>query len=261
MPELPEVEIYRRHVDQFALNQRIAKVRVCDPRILRDVSASALDAALVGRRFQETRRHGKHLFVGTGKAPWLYLHFGMTGDIHYYEGDEEPRFSRVIFDFTAGTHLAFEDARLFGAVSLVDDPNEFIEEKRLGPDPIGPEFRPARFRNALRSRSGGVKALLMSQLVVSGLGNLYVDEVLYQVGIHPLRKVSELEDREISAVFRAIGRVLRLAVERGENERSLPSSYLLPNREEDLPCPRCSTPIGRAVVAGRTTYFCPGHQL
>lgn len=260
MPELPEVEIYRRHVERNALNQRVRHVRVLDRRILRDVNDRALEAALVGRRFLETRRHGKHLFVGTGKAPWLYLHFGMTGDIRYYEGDEEPQFSKVIFDFPRGAHLAFEDARLFGAVSLVDDPDEFIREKRLGPDPFSPEFRPTAFKAALRSRSGGIKALLMSQLVVAGLGNLYVDEVLYQVGIQPLRRLPDLEDSEIPELFRAIGKVLRLAIDRGEKDRALPSSWLLPNREQDVPCPRCSTPISRAVVAGRTTYFCPGHQ-
>lgn len=97
----------------------------------------------------------------------------------------------------------------------------------------------------------------MSQQVVAGLGNLYVDEVLYQVGIHPIRVVPDLEDPEISAIFRAIRKTLRVAIERGEQERPLPSSYLLPNREKDVPCPRCSTPISRVVVAGRTTYFCP----
>lgn len=260
MPELPEVEIYRRHVERHALNQRIVDVRVLDRRILRGTTAAALRRALTGRRFVATRRHGKHLFVSSTGGSWLYLHFGMTGDIHYYEGNEEPRFSKVIFDFSKRHHLSFEDARLFGAVSLIDDPDDFIRARRLGSDPFEPHYRSTTFRNALRPKKGAIKSLLMSQTVVAGLGNLYVDEILYQTSIHPLRRVTQLDDREASSLFRVMRRVLRMAIERGEDGRPLPSSFLLPHREEDTPCPRCGAPIRRAVVAGRTTYFCSGHQ-
>jgi formamidopyrimidine-DNA glycosylase len=157
MPELPEVEIYRRYVEKHALRQRIEGVRVPDRRILRGVTAPALDRALRGRRLVSTRRHGKHLFVEVERSEWLYLHFGMTGDLHYYSDGETPRFSKVILDFARNRHLAFEDARLFGGVSLVYDPDELIVSKRLGADPLDETFKPAVFRDA-RYAVGGERS-------------------------------------------------------------------------------------------------------
>jgi formamidopyrimidine-DNA glycosylase len=260
MPELPEVEIYRRYVEKHALRQRIERVRVPDRRILRGVTAPALDRALRGRRLVSTRRHGKHLFVQVERSEWLYLHFGMTGDLHYYSDGETPRFSKVILDFTRNRHLAFEDARLFGAVSLVHEPEEFIARKRLGADPLDETFKPALFRDALRARRGAIKAVLMSQLVVAGLGNLYVDETLYQTSIHPLRPIAKLTDAEIASLHRTIKRVLNVVIERNESNRDLPRSFLTTHRAEGESCPKCGAPILRAVIAGRTTYYCDAHQ-
>jgi formamidopyrimidine-DNA glycosylase len=260
MPELPEVEIYRRYVETHALRQRIERVRVPDRRILRGVTVPALDRALRDRRLVSTRRHGKHLFVEVERSEWLYLHFGMTGDLHYYRNGETPRFSKVILDFARDRHLAFEDARLFGAVSLVHDPEEFIARKRLGADPLDDGFTPALFHDALCGRRGAIKAVLMSQRVVAGLGNLYVDETLYQTSIHPLRTIANITEREIRALHRSIRRVLNVVIERNESDRELPQSFLTNHRTEGEPCPKCGAPIVRAAIAGRTTYYCEGHQ-
>jgi formamidopyrimidine-DNA glycosylase len=260
MPELPEVEAYRRHLDSHALKQRIQRVHVPDRRILRGITMPALERGLLGRRLVSTRRHGKHLFIEVERSNWLYLHFGMTGDLHYYRGGDAPRFSRLILDFPRDRHLAFEDARLFGRVSIVTEPDDFIARKRLGPDPLDRSFTPARFRALLRTRRGGIKGLLMSQTVVAGLGNLYVDETLYQTSIHPRRPVARISDTEIAALHRAIRRILNLVIERNIADRELPHSYLTPHREDDIPCPKCGSPIVRSVVAGRTTYYCSSHQ-
>src|SRR5947208_11425296 len=174
MPELPEVESYSRYFREHALGQPIARVEVRDARILGEVRPDALARRLRGRSFVAVRRHGKHLFADAG-AGWLHLHFGMTGDLAYYrDAEEEPRFARVVFDFRNGAHLAFEDMRLFGVVDLIDDPDAFIASHRLGRDPPDPTFGLRDFRKPLGGRRGAVKALLMSQELVAGRGNLYV---------------------------------------------------------------------------------------
>src|ERR1043165_5533701 len=168
MPELPEVELYGRYFARHALGQRIAKVRVLDERILGAVRKDAFARMLRGHTFAGVRRHGKHLFADAGGL-WLHLHFGMTGDLSYYV-DSPPRFARVIFDFDNGAHLAFEDMRLFGVVDTIPDPDAYIAQHALGPDPLS--LRLNEFRRLLAPRRGAVKSTLMSQDVIAGIGNL-----------------------------------------------------------------------------------------
>src|SRR5437016_4112093 len=117
VPELPEVEMYARYFARHALHQSIAHVRLLDPRILGRTRQAAFIRGLTGRQFRSVRRHGKHLFADA-ETTWLHLHFGMTGDLAYSNENERPRFARLIFDFTTGGHLAFEDMRLFGYAEL-----------------------------------------------------------------------------------------------------------------------------------------------
>src|SRR5437764_14817649 len=126
MPELPEVESYGRYFARHALRRTIKRADVRDERILSAIRKEAFARKLRGRKFTRVRRHGKHLFVDAGGV-WLHLHFGMTGDLAFYRDvAKEPRFARVVFDFDDGSHLAFEDMRLFGVVDLIDDPDAFI---------------------------------------------------------------------------------------------------------------------------------------
>ncbi len=258
MPELPEVETFARYFARHALNQRIARVDVLDERILGEVRRDAFVRKLKGREFTSVRRHGKHLFADAGGV-WLHLHFGMTGDLAYTR-DDPPRFARVIFGFDNGPKLAFEDMRLFGVVDLLDDPDAFIREKKLGPDPLDRAFTPKKFAALLEKRRGAVKSLLMSQEIIAGLGNLYVDETLYQTSIHPRRPVDRLKEPEVRAIHATIRRILREAIARHAREAELPGAYLYHHREVGDRCPRCGGTIQRTVVFGRTTYFCAKHQ-
>lgn len=262
MPELPEVEIYSRYFAANALQQNIDRVRVLDERILGNVRAKKFAESLRGSRFVSVRRHGKHLFAetGSGQRPiWLHLHFGMTGHLAYYR-DEEPRFARVIFDFANGAHLAFEDMRLFGIIDLARDPDSYIAEHRLGPDPLDRAFTLPVFRRLIASRRGAVKSLLMSQEIIAGIGNLYADEMLFQTSIHPRRTVDRLSVVQVRSIYAAMRRILREVIARKERGAGYPARYLIYHREEGDRCPLCGGPIGRAVVLGRTTYFCERHQ-
>ena len=255
MPELPEVETYTRYFARHALNQRITRVEVRDPRILGEVRPETFVRKLKGRAFTSVRRHGKHLFADAGTT-WLHLHFGMSGDLSY--GAEVPRFARVVFTFDNGAQFSFEDMRLFGVADLVSDPDAFIRDRHLGPDPLA--LTAARFATLFEKRRGAIKSLLMTQEVIAGLGNLYVDEILYQTSVHPRRPVDRLRAEEVRALYTTMRRILREAITRHARESELPRNYLFHNREEGERCPRCGGTIQRSVVFGRTTYFCGKHQ-
>ena len=227
MPELPEVEIYARYFARHALEQRIARVRVLDERILGAVRKEAFARALRGRAFTRVRRHGKHFFADAGGV-WLHLHFGMTGDLSYYR-DAPPRFARVIFDFDNGAHLAYDDMRLFGVVDTTGDPDAFIREHALGPDPLS--LRLGEFRAILARRRGAAKSLLMSQDVIAGIGNLYADEALYQSSIAPRRPVDRLSPAEIKTLFLTVRKILHNVIERKERGDDYPPRYLIHHRE------------------------------
>ncbi|MGZ7033338.1 MAG: Fpg/Nei family DNA glycosylase [Thermoanaerobaculia bacterium] len=260
MPELPEVELYTRYFAAHALRQKIANVEVRDERILGAIRSDALQEKLRGRSFRRVARHGKHLFADSG-AEWLHLHFGMSGDLAYYRSvKNEPRWARVVFHFTNGAHLAFEDMRLFGVVDLTSSPDDYVSEHRLGPDPLDPGFTLRRFRQIVDGRRGAIKSLLMSQDVIAGIGNLYADETLYQTGIHPRRPADELSGDNAKAIHTTMRRVLRDVIGRKARGATYPAKYLIPHREEGERCPKCGGTIRRTVVFGRTTYYCAKHQ-
>lgn len=259
MPELPEVELYCRYFARHALHQRVTAVRVLDERIL-GVRKAALRRAVVGRELTRVRRHGKHLFADAGSS-WLHIHFGMSGDLYWYGDDaDQPRFARVVFDFESGGKLAYDDMRLFGVVDITPDPDTFIAEHRLGPDPLDPAFRLPVFRRIVAKRHGAVKALLMSQEIIAGMGNLYADETLYRASIHPRRPADKLSDAEVKAIFTAMRAILKEAIAFKSRGGDYPGHWLVQHREEGDRCPRCGGTIQRSVVFGRTTYFCVTHQ-
>lgn len=260
MPELPEVEIYKRYFARHALRQTIARVDVREERVLGDIRPDKLRRALRGRSFTRVARHGKHLFADFGPQ-WLHLHFGMSGDLGYYrQPADEPRFARVVFDFSDGAHLAFEDMRLFGVLDLTPSPEAYIEAHHLGPDPLDPKFALRDFRKLFERRRGAIKSLLMSQDVLAGIGNLYADESLYQTAIHPRRPVDRIRPDEAKKLFMNVRRILRDVIRRRSEGRELPPNYLFRRREEGERCPLCGGTIRRTVVFGRTTYFCGKHQ-
>jgi formamidopyrimidine-DNA glycosylase len=254
MPELPEVEMYARYFARHALGQPVTRIRVLDTRILGTRSLRPL----VGHTFRRVHRHGKHLFADAEDV-WLRLHFGMTGDLAYYR-DEPPRFSRVIFDFDNGAHLAYEDARLFGVVDIVRSPEEFIREHGLGPDPLDPQFTLREFRKLLHKRRGRIKALLLSQDIIAGIGNLYADEALFRAGIDPRRTVDQMSDAEVKTLYKQIRGVLQETIDFKSRDRDYPARFLIQHREEGDRCPRCGGTIRRTIVATRTTYYCAKHQ-
>lgn len=260
MPELPDVENYRRYLARHALKQRIAGIYVGDKRALR-TPVSSLRRSLKGHAFKRTRRHGKHLLVEVDGG-WLTMHFGMTGYLAYFGDDKEPAHVRVRFDFTNGCHLGFVDARLLGRVGFTRRVDEFIAKRKLGPDALSISAK--EFDARLRDRRGGLKAALMDQSVVAGIGNLYADEILFQAKLHPLSAVPRLSHAERRRIHRIMGDVLRTAIKSVAGSeglfKRLPKRYLIADRRTDATCPRCAGKIRAITAAGRSTYFCPRCQ-
>lgn len=259
MPELPDVEVLKRYLDSTALHQQIERVQVNDEIVLPDTTPKKLDNALAGQAFDSTQRHGKHLFVNLDQGDWLELHFGMTGDLKYYkEEQQEPDFTQVLFQFENDYRLAFIMPRKLGEVRLIDSPERFVQEKDLGPDALDLGFEP--FKALLSGRRGMVKSTLMNQEILSGIGNVYSDEILFQAGIHPRAKVNDLSQQQFEKLYAKLCAVLQTAIDHQAQPDSFPDSYLIPRRSEGEKCPGCGGEVKRIEVSGRSGYYCPNCQ-
>jgi formamidopyrimidine-DNA glycosylase len=263
MPELPDVELYKRRLDGHALHRKITGVVVSDARILGELKKARFVARLKGNRLEASRRHGKHLLVRLARDGWLTLHFGMTGDLRYVEPPEaEVPYDRVRFEFKGGS-LAYINRRMLGRVGLADDADAFIAAEELGPDALDPAFDLAALSAALDGRRE-VKAALMDQRVVAGIGNIYADEILFQSRLHPKTPGQTLGKAKRRALFGKIREVLETAISTGAGAEQflerLPKNHLLPQRHEGGVCPRCHKKLATLKAAGRTSYYCPRHQ-
>jgi formamidopyrimidine-DNA glycosylase len=255
MPELPEVETFKRYLDSTSLHQRITHVEVTDAYILQNVSARELTRRLKGRRFEKSRRHGKHLFVQAGDELWVRLHFGMTGSLEYRAGNQSAsKTARVIFRFTRNRSLAFDDQRKFGEIELIRDVDEFLEARRLGPDAL--DVGLSCFKTIVRENRGALKAILLNQQLIAGIGNLYADEILFRAGMHPAGEGAGLDKTNVMRLFRATQYVLGKAVALKTDFNRLPKSWLLTHRGKHGKCPRCGRALRSATIGGRTSWFC-----
>ena len=255
MPELPEVETFKGYLDSTSLHQRITDVEVRDAYVLKHVSARGLARRLKGLRFENSHRHGKHLFVRAGEELWLRLHFGMTGWLQYLKRDEEtPNTARVLFRFGNNRRLAFDDQRKFGEVELIKDVNEFLQTRGIGPDAL--EISLSEFKVILGKHRGAVKAILLNQQLIAGIGNLYADEILFRARMHPATEAARLSDKDLTGVFRAMRHVLEKAIALKTDFNRLPKSWLLTHRGKRGRCPRCGRALKSATIGGRTSWYC-----
>lgn len=257
VPELPDVEAYRRVLASCARGRRIVRVEVHDTGVLRNVSASRLRRTLEGARFGEPERRGKWLLARTD-GPTVLLHFGMTGALGCHALDEPPHaHERVTFTVTGGRQLRYRDQRKLKGLWLADD--AMVSRTLEGQGPDAATVSRADFEAILDKRRGGVKSLLMDQTALAGLGNLLADEVLWRSRVHPARRVDKLSGEERRRLYTDMRRTLRSAIEAG---RVPPRpSWLTGHRDDEAPaCPRCGEPLAHSHVAGRGTVRCPRCQ-
>ncbi|RPD47997.1 DNA-formamidopyrimidine glycosylase [Hymenobacter sediminis] len=266
MPELPEVETYRRFLEEVMLHQTIAALEVKDAHVLA-VEEDTLRQALVGRTVTGTSRLGKNCFLLLDSGQVLVLHFGMTGDVGAYRDEPDaPRFTRVAFHLGSGLRVAFIDPRKFGRIRLADSVSQYQSAKKLGPDAL--DISAAELQARLGKRKTFLKPLLLDQGITAGLGNWIVDEVLFQARLHPERAAHTLTTPDFEALHAAVQLVLSTAIQHEATYRAFPASFLIHAREWDdsaTPgtnqhqyCPRhTTTKIDKTYVGGRATYTCP----
>ncbi|MFI0776766.1 Fpg/Nei family DNA glycosylase [Streptomyces sp. NPDC021212] len=258
MPELSDVEGFRRTLASCAQGHRIEHVEVADPGVLRGVTAQRLKRELEGRRFAAPRRHGKWLIAPAG-GPTLILHFGMTGGlVCRSEGDPPERFGRVVLTLDDGHQLRYHDQRKLRGLWLAAtdaDVDRILGEQ--GPDALS--LGRAELDTLLEGRRGRVKATLTDQSVVAGLGNLLGDEILWRARVHPKSRASDLGPDERRRLHTALRGVLRTSVRAGQVPPR--PSWLTGHRDDPDPhCPRCGRPLRRGKIAGRTSTWCPNCQ-
>jgi formamidopyrimidine-DNA glycosylase len=261
------VENARRYLVQAGMPGRtITGFRTGWPKTVRKPSLEEFVQGLRGRRVEAVHRRAKYILVPLDTGATLILHLGMAGRLRLQPGSQlaHPLVHHV-FSLDDGRELRFQDGRKFGKMWLAQDAAEVLPS--LGPEPLGEDFTPQALGQALAGRNAPVKALLLEQSVVAGMGNLYADESLYLAGIHPLRPASGLSDANVSRLRDAIVAVLTSAVAQYDRSRaeSWPDpplaleTWTIP-RQPGAPCPRCAGPVAAIRVRGRGTYFCPGCQ-
>jgi formamidopyrimidine-DNA glycosylase len=272
MPELPEVETIRRQLAPELEGRRLQDVEVRDPRWSDPAPPEAIRDALAGRLIERLGRRGKYLIATLEDDVHLVMHLRMTGNLLLRDDAEEPAHLRVVFQIDSGQRLLFVDVRRFGTgdVLLGSDALEEYFGSRVGVEPLTPDFTAEALRAVARGRKQPVKAFLLNQERVAGVGNIYADEALFRARIHPLRPVGTLRRAQIEALRDAVVEALELGIDsKGASiddyrhidgaEGTFQDRFLVHTREGE-PCPRCGTPIEKLRVAGRGTYVCPSCQ-
>jgi len=250
VPELPEVERARAYVEAHGLGRRIAAADDRDSFVCRPHHAGELDAALRGATLTAALRRGKAMWFETdgGEGPTLGLHLGMTGRIVADLPAAPNRWDRFALDFEDGGRLALLDKRRLGRAVLNPDLSH------LGPDAA--EVSRDAFRKRVGRGGAPLKARIMDQTVIAGVGNLLADETLWQARLSPLRPAGDLTVEELDA----LRRTLRLCTKRAIRKGGVHTGEVILGRGRGQRCPRCKAEMARAVVGGRTTWFCPVEQ-
>ena len=272
MPELPEVEVVRRGLEQFVVGRRIATVEVLHPRAVRRHEGGPADfaARLTGRTVDGARRRGKYLWLPVGDDA-LLAHLGMSGQLLIVPSDEplSPHV-RVRFTFADGDpDLRFTDQRTFGHLLVAADGAQLPPVMaHIAPDPLEPAFDLAAVTARLRARHSGIKRALLDQSLVSGIGNIYADEALWRAKLHWARATDRLRPSQVAGLMAAVTDVFTEALKDGGT--SFDSLYVNVNGESGYferslnvygragePCRRCGALIRRDPFMNRSSYSCP----
>ncbi len=272
MPELPEVETIRRQLAGVAAGRTITKLRIHDPLLVAPDSPNRVRRAVEGRRIESAGRRGKYLLVALDSGDTLAMHLRMTGRLHHSPTGVAPadRHRRARCTLDDGATLDFSDTRRFGRAWILPaghaGPGGYWEG-RLGVEPLERGFTAAHLQRLLAGRTAPIKASILDQRLIAGVGNIYADEALFQAGVHPTRAAGTLRPAEVAALRDAIRDRLRAGIRSGGasidryrdtiGRSGTMQDMLRVHLHEGDPCPRCAATVVKTRVAGRGTYFCP----
>ncbi len=265
VPELPEVETERGRLAERIEGRRIVAARIDDARLTRPDDPTWIAARLTGRRVEAVERRGKYIVVRLDDGQALLVHLRMTGGFRYETASHE----RAVLELDDGARIAYRDLRRFGTWQLLelDDAAAHLAA-RLGPEPLGRGFTAAFLADRLSDRTAPVKAAVLDQRTVAGLGNIYADEALWHSGIHPLRPAGTLSPDEIARLREGIRKALRLGIRRQGADLG-DGAYAGGRMQDEFraygragePCHRCGTSLEKTRAGGRGTWYCPGCQI
>jgi formamidopyrimidine-DNA glycosylase len=274
VPELPEVESVRRWLAPVLEGRRLEHVEISDERLTRPFAAAEVAQALEGEVVREVGRRGKYLVVRFESGRALLIHLRMTGSLRHAPAGTLPDdpHRRAVATLDDGSDVAYRDVRRFGTWLLLEAPevDEYVDA-RVGREPLEATFRARDLAERLATRRAPVKAAILDQRTVAGIGNIYADEALWRARIHPLTPARDLTQDELRALHRGIRRALEAGIAR---QGSTLRDYALPDGSTGgmqnefkvygrtgEPCDRCGTPIEKIRAAGRGTWYCPRCQL
>jgi formamidopyrimidine-DNA glycosylase len=270
VPELPEVETVRRALQPALVGARVERASISDPRLTRPFDPSLVARELVGEHVEQVDRRGKYLIVRFGSSRSLVVHLRMTGSFRTAPRGSLPpeTHTRAVLGMDNGSDVMYRDVRRFGTWELLEhgDLADYLDE-RLGPEPFERSVTARTLSNRLSTRHAPIKAVLLDQRMLAGLGNIYVDEALWWARINPRRPAASLDLGELARLVRATRRALLRGIER---QGATLRDYARPDGGEGgmqdefkaygrggEPCLRCRAPMVRDVVGGRGTSWCP----
>lgn len=261
MPELPDVDGFKRYMDATSLDKTIKKADVKNKQVLSNITAEKLEQELKDCKFKSTHRHGKYLFAKLSSGKFLLMHFGMTGELKYFKDpDKEPEHARLLISFTNGYYLAYDNQRKLGELDIIADIDKYIKEKSLGPDVLDPDYDFLKFKKSIKGRRAMIKSFLMNQKVMAGIGNIYSDEILFQAKLHPKTRAGSLNENQMKKLFNIIKDVMKRSIDRRADPDKLPESFIIPHRNKGDRCPVCGGEVDRIKVSRRSAYYCPHCQ-
>jgi len=267
MPELPEVETIKTELSPWVLGQRFTHVTIFDSDLLLETPVEEFRYKLIGQTIQSLERRGKYLIFNLASNQALIMHFRMTGTL-LLNPKGIDRYARAAFHLSNDNQFVFIDRRRLGVMWLAGDADAIVG--KLGPEPLSESFTPGILAQRLSQHHIPVKAALVDQSVIAGIGNMYADEALFAAGIHPLKKANTLVAEEVQTLCHCIREILSSAI---GNKGASVDTYVRPEGQLGTaqfdfkvahrggePCPGCHTPIKRILVRNRGTYFCPNCQ-
>jgi formamidopyrimidine-DNA glycosylase len=273
VPELPEVETVRLRLAPAVVGRRLERVEIRDSRLTRPEDPLVVAAELLGERVAALERRGKYLVFRFESGRGLLVHLRMTGGFRLAAGNGLPDdpYVRAVVTLDDGSDVAYRDVRRFGTWQLLEpyEVEPFLSE-RLGEEPLERRFTARGLGQRLAGRRAPIKAALLDQRTIAGIGNIYVDEALWRARIHPLRPARELDHDDVKRLHRAVRRALEAGLAR---QGATIRNYATPDGEAGgmqhefkvygragEPCPRCRTPIEKTRAGGRGTWYCPACQ-
>jgi len=283
MPELPEVEVVKRSLEKKIQNLIIKKVIINDSNLRYKIDKDKI-TKLIGRKIKKIERRSKFLIFKLDKGQAMMVHLGMTGKFFFVDQKEkkyktsfyykieknDEKYNRVIFIFKRNQKLIYNDVRKFGFIKFYD-PLKYEENlhfKNLGPEPLSKDLNFNYLKNYLKGRNRNIKNVLMDQKCISGLGNIYANEVLFLSGIRPTRKVAKLKDIELKKILKYIKNVLKSSIKLGgssikdfssdDGKKGIFQQYFRVYGKKGEKCSNtdCNTSLKRVVISNRSTFFC-----